>query len=283
MSTLSWWAAVISRQVLMRNLRAAYARAYVRVRSQFNEPEWVIAEAVIPLLIVFAAATLYRVSGSGQLAGFAVVGGAMMAFWDNVLWLMASQLYWEKESGNLDLFIIAPISRMSILLGMSLGSIVNTSIRAAIILLTAFTVLNIQLNVADPLALSLVFTLTLTALYGLGMLMSSLYMLYGRGALNLNEVLSEPVYLLSGLYFPTFGRYSPFPTVLQLLVSLIPLTFGIDGLRRTIILGETLESLTLHIAVLTVLSIVLIPLAWRTLNYMETLGRREGRLSLRWI
>jgi ABC-2 type transport system permease protein len=283
MSTLSWWAAVISRQVLMRNLRAAYARAYVRVRSQFNEPEWVIAEAVIPLLIVFAAATLYRVSGSGQLAGFAVVGGAMMAFWDNVLWLMASQLYWEKESGNLDLFIIAPISRMSILLGMSLGSIVNTSIRAAIILLTAFTVLNIQLNVADPLALSLVFTLTLTALYGLGMLMSSLYMLYGRGALNLNEVLSEPVYLLSGLYFPTVGRYSPFPTVLQLLVSLIPLTFGIDGLRRTIILGETLESLKLHIAVLTVLSIVLIPLAWRTLNYMENLGRREGRLSLRWI
>jgi ABC-2 type transport system permease protein len=283
MSTLSWWAAVISRQVLMRNLRAAYARAYVRVRSQFNEPEWVIAEAVIPLLIVFAAATLYRVSGSGQLAGFAVVGGAMMAFWDNVLWLMASQLYWEKEGGNLDLFIIAPISRMSILLGMSLGSIVNTSIRAAIILLTAFTVLNIQLNVADPLALSLVFTLTLTALYGLGMLMSSLYMLYGRGALNLNEVLSEPVYLLSGLYFPTVGRYSPFPTVLQLLVSLIPLTFGIDGLRRTIILGETLESLTLHIAVLTVLSIVLIPLAWRTLDYMETLGRREGRLSLRWI
>jgi ABC-2 type transport system permease protein len=283
MSTLSWWAAVISRQVLMHNLRAAYARAYVRVRSQFNEPEWVIAEAVIPLLIVFAAATLYRVSGSGQLAGFAVVGGAMMAFWDNVLWLMASQLYWEKESGNLDLFIIAPISRMSILLGMSLGSIVNTSIRAAIILLTAFTVLNIQLNVADPLALSLVFTLTLTALYGLGMLMSSLYMLYGRGALNLNEVLSEPVYLLSGLYFPTVGRHSPFPTVLQLLVSLIPLTFGIDGLRRTIILGETLESLTLHIAVLTVLSIVLIPLAWRTLNYMETLGRREGRLSLRWI
>jgi ABC-2 type transport system permease protein len=283
MSTLSWWAAVISRQVLMRNLRAAYARAYVRVRSQFNEPEWVIAEAVIPLLIVFAAATLYRVSGSGQLAGFAVVGGAMMAFWDNVLWLMASQLYWEKEGGNLDLFIIAPISRMSILLGMSLGSIVNTSIRAAIILLTAFTVLNIQLNVADPLALSLVFTLTLTALYGLGMLMSSLYMLYGRGALNLNEVLSEPVYLLSGLYFPTVGRYSPFPTVLQLLVSFIPLTFGIDGLRRTIILGETLESLTPHIAVLTVLSIVLIPLAWRTLNYMETLGRREGRLSLRWI
>ncbi len=283
MSTLRWWAAVISRQVLMRNLRAAYARAYVRVRSQFNEPEWVIAEAVIPLLIVFAAATLYRVSGSGQLAGFAVVGGAMMAFWDNVLWLMASQLYWEKESGNLDLFIIAPISRMSILLGMSLGSIVNTSIRAAIILLTAFTVLNIQLNVTDPLALSLVFTLTLTALYGLGMLMSSLYMLYGRGALNLNEVLSEPVYLLSGLYFPTVGRYSPFPTVLQLLVSLIPLTFGIDGLRRTIILGENLESLTLHIAVLTVLSIVLIPLAWRTLNYMETLGRREGRLSLRWI
>ncbi|MEM4274244.1 MAG: hypothetical protein QW420_07810, partial [Candidatus Caldarchaeum sp.] len=93
-------------QNLRHNLKAVYARTYVRVRSQFREPEWVLTESVIPLLIVFAAATLYRVSGSEQLAGFAVLGGAMMAFWDNVLWLMASQFYWEKESGNLDLYII---------------------------------------------------------------------------------------------------------------------------------------------------------------------------------
>ncbi|MEM1946794.1 MAG: ABC transporter permease [Candidatus Caldarchaeum sp.] len=270
-------------KTLKTNLRAVYARTYVRVKSQFREPEWLISDALIPVMVVFAAATLYRVSGSQQIAGFAVVGGVMMAFWDNVLWLMASQLYWEKESGNLDLFIIAPVSKMSILLGMSLGSIINTSIRAALIFLIATFVLKVEINLADPLALLLLFVLTLTALYGLGMLMSSLYLLYGRSVLNLNDVLTEPVYLLSGLYFPTIGKHSPFPAIIQFLASLIPLTFGIDGLRRTIILGESLGSLVSHFAVLAVLTAVLIPMAWKTLQYMENLGRRQGRLSLRWM
>ncbi|MEM4189717.1 MAG: ABC transporter permease [Candidatus Caldarchaeum sp.] len=269
-------------EALKINLRSVYARTYVRVKSQFREPQWLISDALIPIMIVFAAATLYRVSGSQQIAGFAVVGGAMMAFWDNVLWLMASQFYWEKESGNLDLYIIAPISKMSILLGMSLGSIINTSMRAALIFLIATFVLKVELKVVDPVALFLVFVLTLTALYGLGMLMSSVYMLYGRGALNLNDVLTEPVYLLSGLYFPTIGRYSPFPAIIQFLASLIPLTFGIDGLRRTIILGESLSGVGYHLLVLAVLTVVLIPLAWKTLRFMEDLGRKEGRLSLRW-
>jgi len=275
--------AVSLSKTLKTNLRAVYARTYVRVKSQFREPEWLISDALIPVMVVFAAATLYRVSGSQQIAGFAVVGGVMMAFWDNVLWLMASQLYWEKESGNLDLFIIAPVSKMSILLGMSLGSIINTSIRAALIFLIATFVLKVEINLADPLALLLLFVLTLTALYGLGMLMSSLYLLYGRSVLNLNDVLTEPVYLLSGLYFPTIGKHSPFPAIIQFLASLIPLTFGIDGLRRTIILGESLGSLVSHFAVLAVLTAVLIPMAWKTLQYMENLGRRQGRLSLRWM
>ncbi|MEM4573358.1 MAG: ABC transporter permease [Candidatus Caldarchaeum sp.] len=270
-------------KTLRHNLQAAYARTYVRVVSTFREPEWIITESLIPLMVVFAAASLYRVSGSEALAGFAVIGGAMMAFWDNVLWLMASQFYWEKESGNLDLYIIAPVSKMSILLGMSVGSIVNTSVRAVLIFLFATFVLNIRVNVVDPLAVALVFILTMTALYGLGMLMSSLYMLYGRGAYNLNDILAEPIYLVSGLYFPTVGRFSPFPAIIQFFASLIPLTFGIDGLRQTIILGQTVSGVLLHIGVLTILTVVLIPLAWITLKFMENLGRKEGRLSLRWM
>ncbi|MEM0384108.1 MAG: ABC transporter permease [Candidatus Caldarchaeum sp.] len=268
---------------LIHNLQAAYARAYVRVKSQLREPHWVLTETSIPLLIVFAAATLYRVSGSESLAGFAVVGGAMMAFWDNVLWTMASQFYWEKESGNLDLYIIAPISRMAILLGMSLGAIINTSIRAALIFIFGSLVLNIRINVADPSAVFTVFITTLTALYGLGMLMSSLYMLYGRGAFNLNNVLAEPVYLLSGLYFPTIGRVSPFPAIVQFLASIIPLTLGLDGLRKTIILGHGLSDVLVHISVLAGLTLILIPLAWRALIFMENRGKREGRLSQRWM
>ena len=38
-----------------------------------------------------------------EYVGFVVLGGAMTAFWLNVMWMMASQLYWEKSQGNLEL------------------------------------------------------------------------------------------------------------------------------------------------------------------------------------
>mgnify|MGYP006173674971 CR=1 FL=1 len=47
----------------------------------------------------------------------------MTAFWMNVLWSMSSQLYWEKEQGNLSLYIMSPSSMMAILLGMAVGGI----------------------------------------------------------------------------------------------------------------------------------------------------------------
>ena len=47
----------------------------------------------------------------------------MTAFWLNVIWMMAAQLYWEKDQGNLDLYFTAPINLMSVLLGMAVGGL----------------------------------------------------------------------------------------------------------------------------------------------------------------
>src|SRR5258708_40076560 len=66
--------------------------------------------------------------------GFVVVGGAMTAFWLNVLWAMASQLYWDKDQGNLELYVLCPGPLMAILLGMAVGGVVMTVTRAAVVL-----------------------------------------------------------------------------------------------------------------------------------------------------
>jgi len=59
----------------------------------------------------------------------------MTAFWLNVLWAMSSQLYWEKEQGNLALYIISPANLMAILLGMAVGGIIFTTLRAVSVIL----------------------------------------------------------------------------------------------------------------------------------------------------
>jgi predicted permease len=90
--------------------------------QQQREKTWVFFDVFLPLLGVSAYVFVYRAIGAPEeYIGFVVVGGAMTAFWMNVLWGMSSQLYWEKEQGNLALYIMAPNSMMAILLGMALG------------------------------------------------------------------------------------------------------------------------------------------------------------------
>jgi ABC-2 type transport system permease protein len=167
---------------------------------------------------------------------------------------------------------------MAILLGMALGGIVNTTLRAAAILVAGTLIFQVPFALHEPLTALLMFFLTITALYALGMLFASLFMLYGREAWHTANLLQEPVYLLSGLYFPI--SYLPF--AIQLLASLIPLTFGLDGIRRVIILGQGITDTWLNVAVLVVFILILLPLAKFALNYMENLGKKEGRLTLRW-
>jgi len=91
------------REDLTNNLRAAYARMWVRLRGANRDPTALAAEIGLPILTIGAYVILYRAIGLPATAGAAViVGGAMIAFWTNVLWNMSSQWFWEREQGNLE-------------------------------------------------------------------------------------------------------------------------------------------------------------------------------------
>ncbi len=267
------------REQIVHNLRAAYARLWVRIKGGNREPEWIAAELVIPILTLSAYIYLYRMlKAPPEYAGFVVIGGTMIAFWVNVLWNMSAQFYWEKETGTLEAYFVAPISRMAILLGMALGGIVNTTLRAIVILVAGTLIFQTPLIVHEPFTAVLIFLLTITAVYALGMLFASLFMMYGREAWHTANLLQEPVYFLSGSYFPT--RFLPF--VAQVLASFIPLTFGLDGIRRVMVQGEGISSTWLNVVALLIFIMILMPLAKFALDYMENLGKKEGRLTLRW-
>jgi ABC-2 type transport system permease protein len=116
-------------------LKTVLARAYPRVIGQQRELTWMFYEIFLPLMAVSAYVFVYRAIGAPEeFVGFVVLGGAMTAFWMNVLWNMSSQLYWEKEMGNLALYIMAPNSMMAVLLGMALGGLFATTLRALVII-----------------------------------------------------------------------------------------------------------------------------------------------------
>jgi len=222
---------------------------------------------------------VYQAIGAPQeYVGFVVMGGAMTAFWMNILWSMSSQLYWEKETGNLGLYIAAPGSMMAILLGMALGGLVATTLRALVITVAGSLMFHVQYQIASFGQLFIVFVLEMVALYGMGMMLASLFLLLGREAWHMVNLAQEPVFLASGFYFPI----KSFPFWVAAAASIIPLTLGMDAMRQLVFpSGFKIGFLTVgvEIAVLLVLSVTFLVAAKVLLAHMEKLAIREGRLT----
>jgi ABC-2 type transport system permease protein len=260
-------------------VRATLARAYPRVVWMFRQRSWLIQETVLPMLSVAAFAYAYRaMHAPDEFVGFVVLGGAMTAFWLNVLWSMGAQLYWERDSGNLELYILSPSSMMAILAGMALGGMATTLVRAAVIILTGLLVFNVPFQPTSWPLLILVFLLTMLALYGLGMMFASVFLLWGREAWHIVNLLQEPVYVLSGMNFPI----KIFPAALATAAAVIPLTAGMDALRQLLFNVEGFWPVWVEAVVLAGLSVAFLLLARWCLNDLERRARDEGRLTVRW-
>jgi ABC-2 type transport system permease protein len=234
--------------------RTMYGRTWVRVRSMYNEPLWLLVGIAFPLFTTFGLGFLYRSAGVGSIAGFAVIGGIAVSFWSNVVWSMATQFYWDKQEGIFELYLVSPAPISAILVGMSVGGFVGTA----------------------PSAL-------LVGIIGWQVFGSSVTPIWWLIAESLNDSVQQTVSMFSGVYFPTLGLGSPFPASLQLLVSLIPLTIGMDLLRKAIFtpLASTFPTIDEDLAILVVLCVVFFVMAQRSIGYMRERGRKNGTLVVR--
>jgi ABC-2 type transport system permease protein len=123
-----------------------------------------------------------------------------------------------------------------------------------------------------------VFLLTMTALYGLGMLSASLFLLYGRDVWQINAMMQEPIYLVSGFYFPVKN----FGMAVSLAASIIPMTLGMDAMRQLMFSsGPDIGFLPIRTELigLVILSVGFVTAAKFWLDKVERLAIMEGTLT----
>ena len=246
-----------------------WARAYPRMVGAYRERSWLFFETLLPVLGVAGYVFIYRaIQAPPEYVGFAVLGGAMTAFWLNVLWSMASQLYWDKDQGNLELYVVSARADDGRAAGHGGGRADHDRDHARhSSWWSARCCFGVTYQIASPLLLAAVFVITMTALYGMGMLFASVFLVAGREAWHLSNLMQEPIYLASGFYFPVKAMGFWVATF----ASIIPLTLGLDAMRQLIFAdGPTLGflSVSVELGILVVLAVIFIAArsigAWRS-------------------
>jgi ABC-2 type transport system permease protein len=262
----------------MRFVRGVIGRAYPRIIGSNRDKSWLAYDTILPLLGTIAFVYVYRALGAPErFTGYVIMGGATVAFWSNVVWMMATQFYWEKRMGNLELYMLAPCGLWAILLGMALGGFLATMLRAVAIVGIGGLLFHVSYSVDRLADFLLVFALAMAALYGLGMTMASLFLRWGREAWHGANLMMEPVFFVSGVYFPVhaLGMW------LGVAASLIPLTLALDAMRQALFGSAHPALFPMHVEVagLAALTAVFLVTARSALRRMELAARREGVLG----
>ncbi|QLJ52712.1 MAG: Efflux ABC transporter, permease protein [Candidatus Fermentimicrarchaeum limneticum] len=133
----------------------------------------------------------------------------------------------DREFGFLKEIMVAPISRTSIMLGITLGGMTTSTIQA-ILFLGVSLLVGVHLNLYGlPAALLFMFLIS-ASFVALGIAIAS-KMEDMHGFQLITNFLIMPLFLLSGALFPleNLGAW-------QFITFLDPLTYGVDGLRVTL-------------------------------------------------
>jgi ABC-2 type transport system permease protein len=202
-------------------------RRYVRSRSQ------VVASLGQPLLYLvalgFGLGPVFQKAGQGSYVQFVAPGViAMTVLFSSVF--SGIGLLWDRQFGFLKETLVAPVPRIHIMLGRTLGAatvaVIQGLLVMAVCLIAGLRIVNLA-----TLPLALLFMGLIACVFAaLGTAIGSALENMQGFQLVMN-FLVLPIFFLSGALYPL----NNLPKIFSVVTSLDPLAYGVDALRTTLI------------------------------------------------
>lgn len=231
------------------NLQAIYVfwlrqmRRFVRARSRLA------ANVVQPFLfLVFLGFGFSSVRVGGSLGYMEFLAPGMVAM--SVLFssiFSGVSVIWDKQFGFLKEVLVAPVSRLSIIMGQTFGGS-TVAIAQGLIVLFFSAALGVEINLSGLAAALTFMALIAFSAASLGLAIASKLDDFHGFQLIMN-LLIMPLIFLSSAFFPIQGV----PSWMRAMMLANPLTYAVDGLRGWLI-GSFAISPYLDLAVSTALS-----------------------------
>jgi ABC-2 type transport system permease protein len=239
-------------------------KRYTRSRAQM------VASLGQPLLYLFAFGMGFgpmfaRANGGGSYIQFIAPGVIGMGLLFTSVF-NGIGLLWDRQFGFLKETLVAPVPRLGLMIGRTLGSATVAVIQASLVMILCllfgfrpYSWAELPLAFAFMLLIALVFS-------GLGIAIGSVLQNM-QGFQMIMTFLVMPIYFLSGAMFPIGGQNLALITATRI----DPLSYGIDGLRG-VLLGPAAQAQfhwSFDMAVLAGVAVLFLALGTRMFSRIE--------------
>ena len=261
--------------VLTRELQASYAF----VERNFNLTKrywgWEVAFMVYSVAGALSVTLIGRDQNSARLILSLMIGATFWNYLSVVFSIIAEQISWERWEGTLEYTMMAPVRRVSQLLGSTVFAIAWGLIHTAVVLTALVLFFGIDLSHADfgtAIVLMLVGSLSII---GIGMMAATLPLIWVERGDQMVFVIQSLLLLISGVYYSV----AILPNWMQVAAAFSPATYILDGVRQALIDGAPISAMGGHLLPLAVMAVVFIPLGVFVFGRAERYAKRTGKLK----
>ncbi len=235
-------------------------KRYFRARSR------IVASLGQPLLFLlalgFGFGPIFQRAGQGNYIQFLAPGVIGMTILFTAIFA-GIELIWDRQFGFLKETLVAPVPRILIMIGRTLGGATVALMQGFIVVIICF-IAGFRVHHASAIPVALVVMALIAIMFtALGTAIASVLADFQGFQLVMN-FLVMPIFFLSGALFPLVGL----PAVLNVLATIDPLSYGVDGLRASLS-GAGHFGLTFDLAVLAVLSTIILVIGTRLFSRIQ--------------
>lgn len=226
-----------------------------QLKRYFRSKPRIIGALGQPLLFLFALGygfgPVFQRAGEGNYLQFLVPGIIAMSVLFTSLF-SGIEIIWDRQFGFLKETLVAPVSRVIIMLGRTFGG-ATVAVIQGIIILAISLLAGFRFSSPATLLTALLFMFLIAVLFtALGTAIASV-LEDMQGFQLIMNFLIMPLFFLSGALFPL----DDLPAAIGAIVRLNPLSYGVDGLRGALI-GQAQLGIWADLGVLTFSSLVLV-------------------------
>lgn len=229
----------VIRMLWIRQLKR-YVRSRARIVGSLGQP------LLFLVALGFGFGPVFRRAGQGNYIQFLAPGVICMTILFTAIF-SGIELIWDRQFGFLKETLVAPVSRLTIMVGRTLGGATVALIQGVIVSVACILVGFRPGLAALPIAF-VVMALVALMFTALGTAIASVMEDFQGFQLVMNFVVM-PTFFLSGALFPLTNA----PRALQVIAAIDPLSYGVDGLR-SMLTGLSHFGVGTDFAVLSVLT-----------------------------
>jgi ABC-2 type transport system permease protein len=267
---------------LAYEFRASYAfieRNFHIVKRYWGwELVWLTYSIVNSLSVSYIGLGMEKLGGKGVDSHFLVlylaIGTIVWRYLSVVFYWVTDVIGIERWEGTIEYTLMAPVQRITHMLGQTAFAVVYSLIHTAVILAATALFFNLSLVHANLWGGTLMLIAGSFSFIGISIVGAVLPLLFPERGSQMTHVIIALLLLVSGVYYPV----DVLPGWLQALSRLSPATYVLDGVRIALVDGASTLTLWPYIWPLLVMGVLTIPAGLSIFHWAEQYAKRTGRL-----